>query len=93
MINQDDIPVENPDTEELLVKSINKGKSKEPDNEDIKLTILNGEQSNNSVTINIKPDSDNRISYSVSNKGKAPLKVYTEPASSMASDMGGEPTV
>jgi len=91
MINQDDIPVENPDTEELLVKSSNKGKSKEPDNEDIKLTILNGEQSNNSVTINIKPDSDNRISYSVSNKGKAPLKVYTEPASSMASDMGGEP--
>jgi len=91
MINQDDIPVESTDTEELLVKSSNKGKSKEPDNEDIKLTILNnGEPSNASVTINVKSDSDNRISYSVSNKGKAPLKLYTEPTNSIVSD-GGEP--
>jgi len=89
MTKEGNTPTESPDKEELLIRNSNKGK--EPDNDEVVLTVLNEEQNNENMSFNSKPENNNRISLNILNKGKSQQKLYSEPSSSEVSEMGGDP--
>lgn len=85
----EDNPGNSPDSEELLIKTSNKGKQRESVHYD--KPPLGNKTSNSSMSFNIKPDIENQMSCSVASKGKDSQKLFSEPASSVVSDLEGDP--
>jgi hypothetical protein len=81
--------VESPDSEELLIKSSNKGKIKDSSVVDNKPPIINEKKSNSSLSYKLK--SNNDLSYNITNKGKSAQNLFREPSSSVVSDIEGDP--
>jgi len=78
--------ISNTESNELLIKSNNKGKEKESTIIDIKPPVINEKRSNSSLTFDMKSSDNNRTSYSITSKGKEPQKLYGEPISDADND-------